>query len=68
MMFAMAGGIVLSLGNLATQYAWAYVGLSVTEVITASITVVIGTLFFLQLLLTDFFLCFFSVLMTISVF
>lgn len=42
-MFAMAGGIVLSLGNLATQYAWAYVGLSVTEVITASITVVIGT-------------------------
>ncbi|XP_019057107.1 PREDICTED: ureide permease 1-like isoform X3 [Tarenaya hassleriana] len=42
-MFAMAGGIVLSLGNLATQYAWAYVGLSVTEVITSSITVVIGT-------------------------
>ncbi|CAH2045592.1 unnamed protein product [Thlaspi arvense] len=42
-MFAMAGGIVLSLGNLATQYAWAFVGLSVTEVITASITVVIGT-------------------------
>ncbi|XP_038893122.1 ureide permease 1-like [Benincasa hispida] len=42
-MFAMAGGIVLSLGNLSTQYAFAYVGLSVTEVITASITVVIGT-------------------------
>ncbi|XP_008791311.2 ureide permease 1-like isoform X2 [Phoenix dactylifera] len=42
-LFAMAGGIVLSLGNLATQYAWAYVGLSVTEVITSSITVVIGT-------------------------
>ncbi|XP_038896251.1 ureide permease 1-like isoform X1 [Benincasa hispida] len=42
-MFAMAGGIVLSLGNLSTQYAWAFVGLSVTEVITASITVVIGT-------------------------
>nr|XP_019710591.1 ureide permease 2 isoform X2 [Elaeis guineensis] len=41
-LFAMAGGIVLSLGNLATQYAWAYVGLSVTEVITSSITVVIG--------------------------
>lgn len=38
----MAGGIVLSLGNLATQYAWAFVGLSVTEVITSSITVVIG--------------------------
>lgn len=42
-MFAMAGGIVLSLGNLSTQYAWAFVGLSVTEVITSSLTVVIGT-------------------------
>ncbi|KAJ4710745.1 Ureide permease [Melia azedarach] len=42
-LFAMAGGVVLSLGNLATQYAWAYVGLSVTEVISSSITVVIGT-------------------------
>ncbi|XP_062075301.1 ureide permease 1-like [Humulus lupulus] len=42
-MFAMAGGVVLSLGNLSTQYAWAFVGLSVTEVITASITVIIGT-------------------------
>ncbi|KAF3779898.1 Ureide permease 2 [Nymphaea thermarum] len=42
-MFAMAGGIVLSLGNLATQYAWAYVGLSVTEVVSSSMTVVIGT-------------------------
>uniref|UniRef100_A0A5B7A5V4 Putative Ureide permease 2 isoform 3 n=1 Tax=Davidia involucrata TaxID=16924 RepID=A0A5B7A5V4_DAVIN len=42
-LFAMAGGVVLSLGNLATQYAWAFVGLSVTEVITSSITVVIGT-------------------------
>ncbi|XP_020591114.1 ureide permease 1-like [Phalaenopsis equestris] len=42
-LFAMFGGIVLSLGNLSTQYAWAYVGLSVTEVITCSITVVIGT-------------------------
>ncbi|KAI3467249.1 hypothetical protein Pfo_023912 [Paulownia fortunei] len=42
-LFAMAGGIVLSLGNLATQYAWAFVGLSVTEVITCSVTVVIGT-------------------------
>ena len=44
-LFAMAGGVVLSLGNLSTQYAWAFVGLSVTEVITASITVVIGTVF-----------------------
>ncbi|KAK2408359.1 putative ureide permease A3 [Trifolium repens] len=42
-MYAMAGGVVLSLGNLSTQYAFALVGLSVTEVITASITVVIGT-------------------------
>ncbi|THU58726.1 hypothetical protein C4D60_Mb03t17460 [Musa balbisiana] len=42
-LFAMSGGIVLSLGNLSTQYAWAYVGLSVTEVISSSITVVIGT-------------------------
>ncbi|ERM99989.1 hypothetical protein AMTRI_Chr10g224700 [Amborella trichopoda] len=41
--FAMAGGMVLSLGNLSTQYAWAYVGLSVTEVVSACITVVIGT-------------------------
>ncbi|KAF3644996.1 Ureide permease 5 [Capsicum annuum] len=42
-LFAIAGGLVLTLGNLSTQYAWAFVGLSVTEVITASITVVIGT-------------------------
>lgn len=33
----------LSVGNLATQYALAFVGLSVTEVTAASITVVIGT-------------------------
>ncbi|KAF9624200.1 hypothetical protein IFM89_008138 [Coptis chinensis] len=42
-LLAMAGGVVLSLGNLSTQYAWAFVGLSVTEVVTSSITVVIGT-------------------------
>ena len=41
-LFAMGGGVFLSLGNLATQYALALVGLSLTEVITASITVVIG--------------------------
>ncbi|KAE9617717.1 putative ureide permease [Lupinus albus] len=41
----MAGGVVLSLGNLSTPYAWAFVGLSVTEVITASITTI--WLFFL---------------------
>lgn len=44
-LFAMAGGAVLSLGNLSTQYALAFVGLSVTNVMTASITVVIGTTF-----------------------
>eukprot|EP00250_Pteridium_aquilinum_P011897 c20375_g1_i1 orf=1-1083(-) len=41
--FAMAGGVVLSLGNLASQYALAFVGLSVTEVVSTSITVVLGT-------------------------
>ncbi|EFH66917.1 ATUPS5 [Arabidopsis lyrata subsp. lyrata] len=42
-LFAMAGGVGLSIGNLATQYSLAFVGLSVTEVTTASITVVVGT-------------------------
>ncbi|XP_021756810.1 ureide permease 1-like isoform X2 [Chenopodium quinoa] len=42
-LFAMAGGVVLSIGNLSTQYAWALVGLSVVEVVVCSITVVIGT-------------------------
>lgn len=42
-LFAMAGGVVLSIGNLSTQYAFALVGLSVVEVVAASITVVIGT-------------------------
>ncbi|KAK3421834.1 ureide permease 1 isoform X2 [Eucalyptus grandis] len=42
-LFALAGGVLLSLGNLATQYALALVGLSVTLVITCSTTVVIGT-------------------------
>uniref|UniRef100_A0A8I6XPT9 Uncharacterized protein n=1 Tax=Hordeum vulgare subsp. vulgare TaxID=112509 RepID=A0A8I6XPT9_HORVV len=40
-LFAMARGLVLSIGNLSTQYAWAYVGLLVTEVICASMVVVI---------------------------
>jgi glucose uptake protein GlcU len=43
-LFAMAGGVVLSVGNLSTQYAWAYVGLSVTEVVSSSMVVVIGML------------------------
>uniref|UniRef100_A0A0A0KW59 Ureide permease n=1 Tax=Cucumis sativus TaxID=3659 RepID=A0A0A0KW59_CUCSA len=42
-MFAMAGGVTLSIGNLLAQYAWAFVGLSVTKVISCSIVVVIGT-------------------------
>ena len=42
-LFALAGGVVLSIGNLSTQYALALVGLSVTEVVTASITVIIGS-------------------------
>ncbi|WJX95000.1 hypothetical protein P8452_76366 [Trifolium repens] len=42
-LFAMAGGVVLSIGNLSSQYVWAFVGLSVAGVITSSIIVVIGT-------------------------
>ncbi|GAB2220607.1 hypothetical protein Droror1_Dr00008268 [Drosera rotundifolia] len=42
-LFAMVGGVFLSIGNLSTQYSWAFVGLAVTEVITWSITVMIGT-------------------------
>ncbi|CAA0830006.1 Ureide permease 2 [Striga hermonthica] len=42
-LIAMAGGVFLSLGNLSMQYALAFVGLSVTEVTTSSIAVVLGT-------------------------
>ncbi|KAG9130089.1 hypothetical protein Leryth_012843 [Lithospermum erythrorhizon] len=42
-LIAMIGGIFLSVGNLSMQYALAIVGLSVTEVITSSIAVVLGT-------------------------
>lgn len=41
-LFAMAGGIFLGLGNLVAQYAWAFAGLSVTNIICASLTVVLG--------------------------
>lgn len=41
--FALLGGFFLVLGNLATQYSLAFVGLSVTEVVASSITVVGGT-------------------------
>nr|AGT16191.1 permease [Saccharum hybrid cultivar R570] len=42
-LIAMAGGLALSLGNLVSQYAWAFAGLSVTNVICSSMTVVAGT-------------------------
>jgi hypothetical protein len=42
-MFAISGGIFITLGTLATQYGWAYVGLTVTEVMASSLKVVIGT-------------------------
>ncbi|KAJ4973150.1 hypothetical protein NE237_006324 [Protea cynaroides] len=42
-LFAMVGGIFLSIGNLSKQYAWAFIGVPVTEVLASSITVVIGT-------------------------
>lgn len=42
-MFAIAGGVFITLGTLATQYGWAYVGLTVTEVMASSLKVVIGT-------------------------
>ncbi|CAK9316763.1 unnamed protein product [Citrullus colocynthis] len=41
--FAMAGGAALSIGNLSSQYALAFVGLSVTEVLNCSIIVVLGS-------------------------
>ena len=40
--FALAGGIFLCIGNIATQYSLAFVGLSVMEVVASSITVVGG--------------------------
>ncbi|XP_022149068.1 ureide permease 1-like isoform X1 [Momordica charantia] len=42
-LFAMAGGVALSIGNLSSQYAWAFVGLSVAEVIICSIIVILGS-------------------------
>ncbi|XP_008446439.2 ureide permease 1-like [Cucumis melo] len=41
--FAMAGGLALSIGNLSAQYALAFVGLSTTAVLTCSIIVVLGS-------------------------
>ncbi|KAL5225965.1 hypothetical protein ABZP36_012604 [Zizania latifolia] len=42
-LFAMAGGVALSIGNLISQYSWAFVGLSVTNIICSSLAVVVGT-------------------------
>ncbi|CAL4906475.1 unnamed protein product [Urochloa decumbens] len=42
-LMAMAGGLALSLGNLVSQYAWAFAGLSVTNIICSRMTVVVGT-------------------------
>lgn len=42
--FALAGGVFLCLGNIGTQYALAFVGLSITEVVSSSLTVVGGTI------------------------
>ncbi|KAK3136633.1 hypothetical protein QOZ80_5BG0439790 [Eleusine coracana subsp. coracana] len=42
-LFAMAGGVFLGLGNLISQYAWAFAGLTVTNIICSSLTVVLGT-------------------------
>ncbi|TVU50118.1 hypothetical protein EJB05_01475, partial [Eragrostis curvula] len=41
-LIAIAGGIFLGLGDLIAQYAWAFAGLTVTNVICSSMTVVIG--------------------------
>ncbi|TVU50095.1 hypothetical protein EJB05_01452 [Eragrostis curvula] len=40
---AMAGSITLGLGSVVVQYAWAFAGLSVTNIICSSLTVVLGT-------------------------
>lgn len=54
--FAMAGGLALSIGNLSAQYALAFVGLSVTEVLTCSIIVVLG-LYTCSILFYSFYVC-----------
>lgn len=40
---AMSGGLALCLGNMTMQYSLAFVGISLTEVVSASIAVVVGT-------------------------
>lgn len=41
--FALAGGLALCLGNICLQYSLAFVGISLTEVVSASVAVVLGT-------------------------
>ncbi|TVU50126.1 hypothetical protein EJB05_01483, partial [Eragrostis curvula] len=41
-LIAIAGGVFLGLGDLIAQYAWAFAGLTVTNIICSSMTVVIG--------------------------
>jgi hypothetical protein len=40
--FAMGGGLALCLGNISMQYSLAFVGISLTEVVSASLAVVVG--------------------------
>lgn len=40
--FALAGGLALCLGNICLQYSLAFVGISLTEVVSASVAVVLG--------------------------
>ncbi|XP_024534406.1 ureide permease 1 isoform X1 [Selaginella moellendorffii] len=42
-LIAMAGGIALCLGNICMQYSLVFVGISITEVISASLAVIFGT-------------------------
>ncbi|XP_039806621.1 ureide permease 1-like [Panicum virgatum] len=42
-LIAMAGGLALSLGNMICQYAWAFVGLSLVNIIVCCMIVVLGT-------------------------
>ncbi|CAL4993450.1 unnamed protein product [Urochloa decumbens] len=42
-LIAMAGGLALSFGNMICQYGWAFVGLSLANIIGCSMSVVLGT-------------------------
>ena len=44
--FAMFGGLALCLGNMGMQYSLAFVGISLTEVVSASLAVVLGILLY----------------------